>query len=161
MNDLRQYVYVFDTGHDSIYKIGHAKDWRERLRQFQPANPHLRCIRAYIVRYGAGAEKAAHEFLRHKRYTYVRHGQELYQLSDDDIKALDEFMDERFSALRPPGCANDWEYYEDLQTQQRWADEYNDWRLKGAITDEIKLLYKRCDGRPEKPDYDADEVHSM
>jgi len=71
---------MFDLGFDSLYKIGHTKEWRQRLSKLSAANPRLSVVAVAAVHNKHHIEKALHQRL--KRYRVER---ELFKIEDPSI----------------------------------------------------------------------------
>ena len=74
------FVYIFDLGFDSLYKIGHTREWRQRLSKLSAANPRLSVVAVAAVHNKHHIEKALHQRL--KRHRVER---ELFKLDDPSI----------------------------------------------------------------------------
>ena len=74
------FVYMFDLGFDGLYKIGHTREWKQRLAKLSAANPRLSVVAVAAVHNKNHIEKALHQRL--KRHRVER---ELFKLDDPSI----------------------------------------------------------------------------
>lgn len=81
------FVYIFDLGFDNLYKIGRSRNWVERLRDLQAANPKLRKVLAVHVKNMKWVENECHAMFKenHERG-------EIFKLSQEDISNLTDFL---------------------------------------------------------------------
>jgi hypothetical protein len=71
------FIYLFDIGFDGLYKIGHTRDWKQRLSALGAANPRLLAVAVIEVEDRHIIEKEIHQsFDGHRLH------RELFKLPD-------------------------------------------------------------------------------
>lgn len=81
------FVYVFSLGYDNLYKIGQARNWKERLHSLQAGNPRIDKMYAYQVRAAKTVERECHMMMREHHV-----GREVFRLDDIDLHKLKSYL---------------------------------------------------------------------
>jgi len=98
------FVYVFDLGFDTLYKIGCSKSWEKRLRHLRAGNPNMGLVALWRVGHMKRDEEKIHLVMSHR---WVE--REIFRLRGDDILLLkqffqdhpvDDFRDDNWKVLR-------------------------------------------------------------
>ena len=75
-----QYIYIFDIGYDSLYKVGCTSDWEQRLYSLRAANPKLRMVAIANV-----CNKRNIEIAMHNRLRKWKVDREIFKMDDRQV----------------------------------------------------------------------------
>ena len=88
------FVYMFDLGFDNLYKIGHTREWQQRLAKLSAANPRLSVVAVAVAHNKHHIEKAIHQRLKSRRVE-----RELFEL--DNPAGVIEMMNQYGRVVYP------------------------------------------------------------
>ena len=74
------FVYIFDLGMDSLYKIGHSRNVDQRLYSFMVANPRLKLVLSVKV-----SDMVAAEGALHTQFATSRQQGELFRFTEEEL----------------------------------------------------------------------------
>lgn len=89
------YVYVLSLGFDGLYKIGMTRNIQGRVRELGSSNPFVKEVCITRVRHPEKIESKVHK--KFKKNLVKR---EIYRLSDQEVRAVMNYLD-RYSPAKP------------------------------------------------------------